>query len=278
MSELPPISGRGQAQTQQQQQQQQDQKQAAEERRTESQRRVNLQREIDRVKHVITRLAVQETRAHKRAQIIELRAREVEGVRHESERDYKVREQLMMNRVDQRVRQHEKVSAVREERKQRAESSRRDLRTHKLELVRLTKQQHKLISETLCETNAEHHDRNVQQHAAIRAVTMSSTARQRNAEKKREQVTLSLKQAADEARLQQEQLLLLEKQAKEMEQRVQNKKILEAAAGDRLRNLCLTNKLHTAGGASDSPTAQNPSAGQGKSPKNARDDHSDNEM
>jgi hypothetical protein len=227
--------------------------------RAESQRRINVPREVERMKHVLMRLSAQEARASKRAQIIELRAREVEGVRHESERDIRVREQLQIERRDESERQRHRVAAVREERRSRAESSRRDLRQHNTEMARLTKEQHKLISETLCESNAEIHDRCVRQHAAIRAKERDShSARTAAVVRKRDAIASQQQQAASEVQQQHELLRLLEQRAKDMEQRVANSKTVEGAAGQRLRAICLTNKNHASASGGQSPNAESP--------------------
>jgi hypothetical protein len=224
-----------------------------EQRRAESQRRVNVQRDIERMEHVLARLAVQEQRAHRRFEVIESRAREMEGVRKECEIDYAAREKVLMSRIDERVRQQDKVKAVRQERQKRAESARRELLAHKMEMARLTKKQHALVGETLCKQDAVHHDRCVQQHAVIRAAEKDlASARRRTEESRRQAVTASQQQQANDAQAAQERLRLLEKKAEEMRRALQDSKTAENVAAEKLRSLCLTNRIHTGARATSS--------------------------
>src|SRR3569623_1736339 len=111
-------------QNQRQADQQQQQQQNSDTNYSLSQRKMQVQRELERMKHVITRLNLQESRSAKRAQIAELKAREVETVRHESERDARIREQLALEERERQSKQQQRVAAMRQDRKQRSESSR----------------------------------------------------------------------------------------------------------------------------------------------------------
>lgn len=215
---------------------------------TTAQRKVFVQRELERMKHVINRLQLQESRSSKRAHIAELKAREVESVRHESERDARVREQLMIEQRDKQVKQQQRVAAMREDRKLRAESSRRELRTERMEAARVTKEQHKFINLTLTDSHTLHHDRCVAQHHAIKAKEKQvSTARARTVDKKRETVTLASARSKDELSRKEEELQALLKKAEAMKKRVDESKSVENAANARLQDLCAG-----AGGINDS--------------------------
>lgn len=216
-----------------------------------TQRKVHVQRELDRMKHVISRLQLQESRNAKRAQIAELKAKEVETVRHETEKDAKIREQLMLDERKRQDQQHERIAAVRQDRQQRAESMRRDLRQKKLEAARVTKAQHKFIQHTLSESDAEHHERCIAQHNAIKAVERSgSTARARQVDQKKLLVTENSARNKNELQTKEQELQALMEKAEALKRRVDESKSVEYAAHARLQDLC-------SGGKSSSITTGN---------------------
>jgi chromosome segregation ATPase len=207
---------------------------------SDSQRKVFIARELDRMKHVINRLHIQESRNAKRAQIAELKAREVEVVRHESERDARIRQELAIEERDRQARQHERVKALRNDRKERAESSKKDVRTKKMEAARVTKEQHKFINLTLTESNAEHHDRCVAQHNIIRQSEKQGThsARAKTVEKKREAITMQSQKTKDELSRKEQELQSLIEKAEALKRKVDESKSVESAANNRLQQLC----------------------------------------
>jgi hypothetical protein len=223
---------------------------------SDSQRKVFVARELDRMKHVINRLHIQESRNAKRAQIAELKAREVEVVRHESERDARIRQELAIEERDKQARQHERIIAMRKDRKERAESSKKELRTKKMEAARVTKEQHKFINMTLTESNAEHHDRCVAQHNVIRQSEKQGThsARAKTVEKKREAISVQSQKTKDELARKEEELQALIAKAESLKRKVDDAKSVEAAANNRLQQLC-GSSVNNANSGNNSPSS-----------------------
>ena len=264
----------------------------------QTQRNMLVQRELERVQHVISRLQLQEAQASKRAQNAELRAREVEVVRHETEREAKIREQLAIEQRDRSVRQHERVTALRDERRAKAEAARQALRTHKMEMARMTKSQSSFIAQALIDSNAGHINRCTEQHAVIRQSEQNLlSARAATVTRKRELATRAATHQAAELVRNEQQLKLLLDQAEALRRRVEDTRQVERAATSKLQELCghspnssergqqqqnqsqqqhqppqpAQRPHHAAGGASSAAQALGSGRGRGDSPPSSPD-------
>jgi hypothetical protein len=262
------------AQAQQQQQPQQQQPLAEPHSgRSVAARRFAVQRELERMQHVVVRLQLQHARNSKRTQIAELRARDVEVVRKATDGDARVREQLMVEQRMQRVKQHERVVAFRDDLRLRAESARREVRMRKLELARVTKEQHKVNGSALSEVNADRHDRNIAQHNVIRKSEQQlASARARSVDRKRE---LAFKVAEDSAKDLEEKeaaLRAVAERAVALQRLVEQSRSMQHAAHTKLQELCASGGGSS--GASHLPSeATSPNAGEGAQRRAGADAH-----